>query len=194
MRPPAIWIPSTGAPRRMLDAQALEVRRPGIDPDVGGGPVEHAVGAPAGAREVEQQLQQDRPAGARAHLARPRRHERAREPVGEELPERRRALLRADEGPPALQLPLAEAALVAARQQRQQALEEERRLVRRDAEARGGLEHEAGDEREVLERLRQVRRRVSSSLRPSPWASSTRSAPTRWPSTPIRCIVSGTWR
>ena len=139
-----------------LDAEALEVRDPRVDPDVRGRPVEHAVRPPARAGEVEQQLQQDRAAGARAHLARPRRHERAREAVGEELLERRRALLRAHVGPPALELPLAEAALVAAGEQRQQALEEPRRLLRRDAEARRGCEHEAGDEREVLQRLRQV--------------------------------------
>ena len=142
-----------------LGAEPLDVRGPGVDPDVRGRPVEHAVGPPARAREVEQQLQQDRAAGARAHLARPRRDERAREPVGEELAERRRALLGADERPPALQLPLAEAALVAAREQGQQPLDEPRRLLRRDAEAGRELEHEAGDEREVLERLRQVRGR-----------------------------------
>ena len=61
------------------------MRRPRVDPDVAGRAVEHAVRAAAGAREVEDQLQQDRAAGARAHLARPRRHQRAREALGEEL-------------------------------------------------------------------------------------------------------------
>ena len=75
-------------------------------------------------------------------LARPRRHERARQPVGEELLVRRGAPLGADVLPPALLLPLLQPALVARREQRQQPLDEQRELVRRDAELRRRLARE----------------------------------------------------
>ena len=103
--PPSI--PSTGP--LAVAARRRATRRcatHGSIHDVAGRAVEHAVGAAAGAREVEQQLQQDQPAGARAHLARPGRHQRAREPVGEELAERGRARVGVHVVPPALELPL----------------------------------------------------------------------------------------
>ena len=110
------------------------------------------------------------PAGARAHLARPRGHQRAREPVGEELLERRRALRRRRRSSHQLcELPLPEPPLVAAREQRQQPLHEATPC------SCGGmpscvadLEHEAASRtREVVERLRQVRGRDAARCAPA---------------------------
>ena len=61
-------MPSTGAAQPQVDAERAQVRDPRVDPGLVRRPVEHAVGAAAGAREVEQQLQQDQAAGARADL------------------------------------------------------------------------------------------------------------------------------
>ena len=90
----------------------------------------------ARAREVEDQLQQDVAAGARADLLRLGGDQHAREPVGQEAAEARRAVLGVDELPPRLLLPLPEAALVAARQQHQQPIDEEGLVLGRDAQPR----------------------------------------------------------
>jgi hypothetical protein len=140
-----------------VDARAAQVGDPGVDPRVVGRRVEHPVGPPAGLREVEQQLGEDEAAGAGADLARPRRHQRPGETLGEELAERLRAPLGADVVPPGLELPLLVAALVAAREQRQQALHQHGVLVRRDAEPGHDVEQEAREDGEVLERLGEVR-------------------------------------
>ena len=141
-----------------LDAEGLEVGDPRVDPRVVGRGVEHAVGAAAGAREVEDDLGEDQPAGAGADLPPAGRHERAGEPLPHPLLERLRAPLGADEVPPADLLPLLVAALVTAREQGHHPLDQHGVLLRRDPEPGHELEQEAAHEREVLERLRQVRR------------------------------------
>ena len=124
---------SIGSPSRSSTPSESRCADPRVDPHLARRRVEHAVGAAARAREVLQQLDEDEAAGAGAHLAPARRHERAREAVGEEALEGRAAPLGARVVPPALQLPLLLAALVAAREQRQQPLDEQRVLVRRHA-------------------------------------------------------------
>ena len=140
-----------------VDARAAQVRDPGIDPHLARRPVEQAVGVAARAREVEDQLQQDVAAGARADLLRLRGDEHAREAVGQEAAKARRAVLGVDELPPRLLLPLPEAALVAARQQHQQPIDEEGLVLGRDAQPRADGEHELRDGGEVVERGRRVR-------------------------------------
>ncbi len=115
-----------------FDAPAGELLGPGIDPDVARRTVQNAVDAAACLGQVEEQLEEDVAAGARAHLPGPRRHEGASRAVGQELAKRRAALVGVDVVPPALVLPLAVAALVAAREERQQALDEEGVVLRRD--------------------------------------------------------------
>ena len=124
---------------------------PRIDPRLVGRAVEHAIGPAADAGHVEQQLGEDQAARAGADLPRTRRHQRAREPIGEELLERDRAALSTDELPPALLLPLLVAPLVAAREQRQQPLHEHRLLADGDPERRRPLEQEPADHPEVVE-------------------------------------------
>jgi len=68
------------------------------------------------------------------------------------------ALLRAAELPPALALPLLEAALVAAGQQREQALGEGDLLGQRDADLQRPVAQEAVERRQVLDRPRRARR------------------------------------
>jgi hypothetical protein len=136
-------------PQPQLHARAAQVTGPRRQPGVAGRRVEHAIRSRARACEVEQQLDQDQPARARADLPRPGGDERAREPVGEELLERRRAPVGLDEVPPAAQLPLLGPALVAARQQREQPVDEERDVVDRDAERRRGPQREACERLEV---------------------------------------------
>ena len=141
-----------------VDAERTQVLDPRIDPRLVGRAVEHTIGATADAGHVEQQLGEDQAAGAGADLPRPRRDQRACEPVGEELLEGDRAALSADELPPALLLPLLVAPLVAAREQRQQPLHQHRLLADRDAERRRPLEQEPADDPEVVERRRAVGR------------------------------------
>ena len=124
---------------------------PRIDPRLVGRGVEHTIGPAADAGHVEQQLGEDQSTGAGADLLRPRRDQRAREPVGEELLERHRAALGADELPPALLLPLLESPFIATREQRQQPLHQHRLLADRDAQRRRPLEQEAADDPEVVQ-------------------------------------------
>ena len=66
-------------------------------------------------------------------------------------------LLGVDELPPRLLLPLPEAALVAARQQHEQPIDEEGLVLGRDPQPRADGEHELRDSGEVVERGRRVR-------------------------------------
>ena len=145
-----------GAVEAQVDAEGAEVGDPRVDPRLVGGPVEHAIGTPAGAGDVEQQLGEDQSTRAGADLPRPGRHQRAGEPVGEELLERHRPVFGADEIPPTLLLPLLEAPLVAARQQRQQSLHEQCLLAGGDPERRRPLDQEPADHPEVVERRREM--------------------------------------
>ena len=147
-----------GGAEAHVDAAASQVIDPGVDPDLARRRVEHAVGAAAHACEVLQQLDQHPAAGSGAHLPSARRHQRAREPVGEEALEGRAAALGSRELPPALALPLLVAALVATGQQGQQALHQHRVLVQRHPDADGSIAQEAGEHREVLSGLREVPR------------------------------------
>ena len=143
-----------------LDAAVAQQREPRVDPHVAGRAVEDAVRLSRRARHVEEQLQQDVAAGARAHLSRPRGHERAREAVRQVLRVvLRPARVRAGELPPALALVLREAALLAARQEQQQPVDEVGRVLRGDPDAVGVLEEEAEALVQVPEVARKVHRR-----------------------------------
>ena len=138
IRPPvAARCPATGAPQPHVDAARAQVRAPTgrSTPRWSGASSTRSARPPARVRS-NSSWTQDQPAGARAHLPRARGDERARQPVGEEAcrnaAERWSAL---DVVPPALQVPLPEAPLVAARQQREQPLHEERVLGRRGRRA-----------------------------------------------------------
>ena len=86
-RAPRLVIASTATPEAQLDAERARARRPtGRSRRRWSGPLSTRSACPPGVREVAQQLQQDRAAGAGAHLLRARGDERARQPVGEELP------------------------------------------------------------------------------------------------------------
>ncbi len=181
--PPEQRIPSTACPDAHVDAAAGELVDPRADPDVARRPVQNAIGTAACAAQVEEQLKQDVTAGACAHLPCPRRHQRARGAVGQELAKRGTANVGVDEVPPALVLPLAVAALVAAREEREQALYEEGVVLRRDPERRREVEEKTTHEPEVLERFGQMR--DGEELVASAWAMRIRVAATRLSKTPF---------
>ena len=83
------------------DALRLEVAAPRIDPDVVRRAVEHAIGARPRRDDVEQQLDEDVADRLGARGARLGRDQRARDAVAEQLLIGGRALLGADEFPPA---------------------------------------------------------------------------------------------
>ena len=176
-----------------------QVREPGRDPRLAGRRVEHAVRALARAREVEQQLHEDQPAGARAHLLGPRGDQRPRQPVREVLAERLRALVGLHVLPPALPVPLRDPPLVAAGQQREQPLEQPRDVGGGDAELASRRRTRTARAPQVGERLGRVRGRdqLVGARRPGR-AGSARRRPAgraRWPEPDgIRAIVSGRCR
>lgn len=72
---------------QIADAQRLEAAQPGLDPDVVGGAVQHAVrGFGRGIEDGEGELDEDVADGARARLVGLGRDQRAGDPGGEELP------------------------------------------------------------------------------------------------------------
>src|SRR5215212_5392520 len=127
-----------------------------MDPYVAGRAVQNAVGLSCGVRHVDQQLQQDVAARAGAHLSRPGRAKRSRETV-RHVPRvvLRPARVRTGELPPALVLVLREAALLAAREEEQQPVDEVSRVLWGDPDSGGVLEEEP----EALVKVAEVSRK-----------------------------------
>ena len=135
-----------------VDAEPAQVLHPRVDPGHVGRRVEHTIGPPTHSGQVEEELGEDQPTGSGADLLRPSRDQRASQAVGEELPERRRTAISADERPPALLLPLCVATFVAARQQRQQPLEQHSLFSGGDAHRFRPCQQEAADDGELVDR------------------------------------------
>ena len=182
---------STPRPRRYVTHGAIQAS------DVGASSTRSAR-SPA-RDEVGEQLHEDQPAGARAHLLRPRGDERARQPVGEVAAERLGAPLGLHVVPPALQVPLLDAPLVARREQREQPLQQPRDVDGRHAELRRGVEHELRQHAQVRRASRaRAPARAARSRRRRGRAGSARRRPGGRARLPppdgIRAIVSGRWR
>ena len=156
MRSPARTRPWTGQSRRRSTPSVPQVLDPRIDPHLVGRAVEDAIGSAADVGDVEQQLSEDQATCASTDLPGPGRDQRPREAVGEVGPEGLGTAIGAHELPPALVLPLLVAPLITAREQRQQTLHEHRLLRERDAEPCRPLDQEPADNREVVERRRQM--------------------------------------
>ncbi len=140
------------------------MRPPGVDPDQVGGTVEHAVGRPgAGVEHRQHELHEHVADGARARPLRLGRHQRAGDAGGEELAVGRRAVLGADELPPADALVLGQPALGARGEDLPDAAAEVRQVLGREpgvgaegeqqvAQHRAGVARGAGEQRRHDER------------------------------------------
>ena len=185
MRAPSKLDPGHRGSRRAARRRAAQVLDPRVDPGLAAS-ARRAPGRRARRRgEVEQELQQDQPAGARAHLARPRGDERARQPVGEELLERRRCAGRRRSTPTSSAAPTARGG--ARRSSSAASAAARRRAPARAAGCRVCCAQSRTNRASTPRSSTDAGGcgRPISSLRPPACASSARVAATRLPATPL---------
>ena len=154
MRWPSQSIPAISQPARNRDTAPTQIADPRVDPPFTGGAVEDTRHATVGPHQVEGQLAEDQSACPRGHFLGPRGHQGAGHPIGEELLEFVRLVFGPGEVPPALQVELLVAALVARAQQGQQARHEFGEFVRRDVDVDREVPQELDCHRDVVQRGR----------------------------------------